>query len=135
MITREADYAIRTVLHLARHYGKGPISTMDISETMEIPYRFLRKISHNLVEAKIAGAVRGKQGGIFLNILPEEISLLDILKLFDERAINLNICCKSDDACSRSGDCPIHERLLKLQDRLQEEFSGLKISELIVKKS
>lgn len=131
MITREADYAIRTVLHLSRHHGKGPISTMDISETMEIPYRFLRKISHNLVEASIAGAVRGKQGGIFLKIAPEDISLLDILKLFDERAINLNICCKSDDACSRSENCPTHERLLQLQERLQKEFSGVKFSDLI----
>lgn len=131
MITREADYAIRTVLHLARHFGKGPISTLEISETMEIPYRFLRKISHSLVEAGITGAVRGKQGGIFLKISPEAISLLDILQLFDDRAINLNICCKSEEACTRSSTCTIHTRLMGLQDRLRAEFAAFKFSELI----
>ena len=131
MITREADYAIRTVLHLARNYGKGPVSTMEISEIMDIPYRFLRKISHHLVEAKIAGAHRGKQGGIFLEIEPEKLSLLDILKLFDERTINLNICCKSTDACDRSGNCTVHNRLMGLQGRLHAEFAAFKFSELI----
>lgn len=131
MITREADYAFRTVLYLAQNYGKGPISTTDISETMEIPYRFLRKISHNLVEAKLVGATRGKHGGIFLKVDPASISFLDILKLFDDRAINLNICCKADDACTRSPTCAIHERLVGLQERLQAEFEAFKFSDLV----
>ncbi len=135
MITREADYAIRTVLYLSQHHGKGPVSTLDISEAMEIPYRFLRKISHQLVEAKIAGAIRGKQGGIFLNVTPDQLSMLDILKIFDQRAITLNICCKPDEGCSRVHDCPVHDGLASLQTRLRNEFNSFKFSDFLKAKS
>ncbi len=130
MITREADYAIRTIVYLSRRLGQGPITTTEISEKAEIPYRFLRKISHQLVEAKIIGATRGKQGGIFLLADPEKLSLFDILKIFDDRACNLNICCASDDACSRSGECTVCRRLRILQEKLHAEFASIRFSQL-----
>lgn len=130
MITREADYAIRTVVYLARRFGKAPVATTEISEKAEIPYRFLRKISHQLVEAGIVGAVRGKQGGIFLVTKPEQLSLLDILKIFDTRAVSVNICCCQTDSCSRTSSCTVYERLKKLQETMQEEYARIKFSEL-----
>ncbi|NCB39259.1 MAG: Rrf2 family transcriptional regulator [Erysipelotrichia bacterium] len=130
MITREADYAIRTVLHLARHFGQKPVTTTEISKKTDVPYRFLRKISHQLVEAGIVGAVRGKQGGIFLITSPEILSLLDILKIFDSRAISVNICCCETGNCSHAPDCTVQKRLLKLQQNMQAEFASIKFSEL-----
>ncbi len=130
MITREADYAIRTIVYLSKRFGQNPVTTTEISEKMEIPYRFLRKISHQLVEAKIVGATRGKQGGIFLLIEPDKLSLLDILKIFDERACNLNICSDSDDACGRSAECTVCKRLRILQEKIHAEFADIKFSQL-----
>ncbi len=130
MITREADYAIRTVLYLAQHSDDGAVATTEISEKMQIPYRFLRKISHHLVEAGILATHRGKQGGIFLARKPAQISLLDILELFDQRAINLNVCCQDLSACDRSQACPIHDRLELLQKRLRSEFAACTFDEL-----
>lgn len=130
MITREADYAIRTIVYLARHFGKAPIATTEVSEKMEIPYRFSRKISHKLVESGIVGTVRGKQGGIFLIPNPEQLSLLDILKIFDYRTLHVNACCYKADSCSRSGSCSICKRLLKLQEKMHTEFASIKFSEL-----
>ncbi len=130
MITREADYAIRTVLYLTQHSSEGAVATTEISEKMQIPYRFLRKISHHLVEAGILATHRGKQGGIFLARKPAEISLLDVLELFDQRAINLNICCQDLDACDRSRQCPIHTRLEQLQKKLRAEYAACTFDEL-----
>jgi len=134
VITREADYAIRTILYLAQHAADGAIPTTEISKKMQIPYRFLRKISHHLVESNILATQRGKQGGIFLAKNPADISLLDVLKLFDQRAINLNICCLDPDACNRSQFCPIHERLQILQEHLQAEFAACSFAELLESK-
>ncbi len=130
MITREADYAIRTVVYLAQRFGQGPVATTEISEKAEIPYRFLRKISHQLVESKIVGATRGKQGGIYLIQDPDKLSLLDVLKIFDNRSCHLNICSETDDACSRSTTCKVCLRLRALQEKLHAEFAGIKFSEL-----
>ncbi len=130
MITREADYAIRALVYLSQRYGQAPVTTTEISEKAEIPYRFLRKISHQLVESGIVGATRGKQGGIFLKIEPEKLTLLDILKIFDDRACHMNICSESDDACSRSPHCNVCKRLRTLQEKMHAEFASIKFSEL-----
>jgi Rrf2 family protein len=130
MITREADYAIRTVLYLAQHRNEGAIATTEISEKMQIPYRFLRKISHQLVESGILATVRGKQGGIFLARKPVDISLLDVLEIFDQRAIYLNVCCQDPEACTRSQKCPVHTRLELLQKNLRAEFAACNFAEL-----
>lgn len=130
MITREADYAIRTIVYLTQRFGLAPVATTEISEAADIPYRFLRKISHKLVEAHIVGTVRGKQGGIYLLKNPDQLSLLDILKIFDNRAICVNLCCCDDDACSHSRTCTVSKRLLKLQENLHSEFANIKFSEL-----
>lgn len=130
MITREADYAIRTVVYLAQRFGQGPVATTEISEKAEIPYRFLRKISHQLVESKIVGATRGKQGGIYLIQDPAKLSLLDVLKIFDARSCHLNICSDSDAACTRSATCKVCLRLRALQEKLHAEFAGIKFSDL-----
>lgn len=130
MITREADYAIRTVVYLARRFGQSPIATTEISQTAEIPYRFLRKISHQLVESGIVGATRGKQGGIYLLIEPDKLSILDILKIFDARACSLNICSDSDDACNHSSSCKVCKKLRELQAKIHAEYASIKFSEL-----
>ncbi len=130
MITREADYAIRTVVYLARRFGQQPVATTEISKNAEIPYRFLRKISHQLVESGLVGATRGKQGGIFLIAEPSELSLFDILKIFDPRACQINVCCSSDDACNLSKACNVCKRLRVLQEKVHAEFASIKFSEL-----
>ena len=135
MITREADYAIRAVLYLAQRYNQGAIATTTVSEKMEVPYRFLRKISHQLVESGILLTQRGKQGGVYLARPPSEISLFDILEIFDQRATYLNICCQDLDACDRSSHCPVHSRLQVLQNKLRAEFAACSFADLIGSKA
>lgn len=130
MITREADYAIRALVYLSERFGQPPVTTTEISEKAAIPYRFLRKISHHLVESGIVGAARGKQGGLFLKVEPDKLSILDILKIFDERTCTLSICCESDDACHRSSTCNVCKRLKILQKKIHIEFDSIKFSEL-----
>ncbi len=135
MITREADYALRAIIYLARKHENKYCPTSDICSEMLIPYRFLRKISRKLVESGIAVAQRGKQGGLCLAKKPEQLSLLEILKVFDPRALTLNKCCKNIDECERKNVCEAHDSFAILQQKLETEFDRITIDELVKNKT
>lgn len=132
MITREADYAIRTVLYLSEKFAAGPISTTEIGESMDIPYRFLRKITRKLIDNKLVCSVRGKQGGVFLSKQPHEIDIYQILEIFDQRAITFNSCCKpSPDICNRKSFCPVHGKLIVIQEKMGAMLKEFTFDDLI----
>ncbi len=130
MITREADYAIRTVLHLSRIYGKGPISTAEIGEEMEIPYRFLRRITRKLVEKGFLEAQRGKTGGVYLVVEPKKISLYDVMQIFDQRGMTVNACCTPKRGCRRDQHCPVHPHFETLQKEFHKSLQKMNFGKL-----
>lgn len=131
MITREADYALRAVYYLAQNYGSGPVSTTDTGNAMDIPYRFLRKISRELVLTGLAVAQRGKRGGLSLARHPEQITLFDVIKIFDKRFLALNHCCADDLYCDRVDECPVHHHFADLQNMISERLGRVSFAQLI----
>ena len=132
MITREADYAIRTVLYLSEKFSTGAISTTEIGENMDIPYRFLRKITRKLIDNGMVASIRGKQGGLYLAQEPKEISVFEILEIFDQRAITFNACCKpGPDSCSRKSFCPVHGKLVNIQNEMGKMLKSFSFADLL----
>jgi Rrf2 family protein len=130
MITREADYALRVVLRLAAMPDGQSLSTTTLAEEMYIPYRFLRKIVRKLSDAGLAGSVRGKSGGIHLLESPENISIHDILAVFDPRALLFNSCFSPDGCCPRQDECSVHRMLDPVQKLLNERLQSISFANL-----
>jgi Rrf2 family protein len=110
-VTRQADYALRAMLYLARLYSINPnqrASTSKIAETQQIPLSFLAKIISQLSIARLVTTVRGAKGGVNLARSPEEISLLDVVEAI-EGPISLSECSKDPSNCAFGNTCPIHE--------------------------
>jgi Rrf2 family protein len=132
MITREADYCVRTILYLAKPENQGrPVSATELSENMSIPYRFLRKISTKLVAAGFLKSRRGRSGGLTLTRKPQEITLLEILKQTDARGVLLNTCLDSQENCPREKFCTIHHEIQKLQTVLENHLQEISFDRLI----
>jgi Rrf2 family protein len=134
VITREADYAIRVILYLTDLPDKKLVSTMEISEKMFVPYRFLRKIIRQLTESGFVSSSKGKSGGVCLNKSPDEVSLYDVIEVFDQRGLMLNSCKQQDEECQRREYCPVHKRLSTVQSKIdsllrETRFSDLKNSD------
>ena len=64
-ITRETDYAIRCVLHLARQ-PRRVAPAAEIAAATQVPRIFLAKILQRLAKAGIVVSQRGVQGGFSL---------------------------------------------------------------------
>lgn len=101
-ITRQADYAVRAILYLARLGPNQKAATSQIAENQEIPLSFLAKIIAQLSVAGLLQTMRGARGGVMLARAPEEISLLDVVEAIDG-PITLNECVNGEY------DCPLHE--------------------------
>ena len=129
MITKEADYALRVMLFLARA-GEAAASTARLAAELDIPYRFLRKIVRRMVEAGLIGSRRGKGGGVRLKRPAERISLLDVLNAMDRRGVALNACGERGQPCPRHGGCAVHPELRGVQRAIDERLAGITFAAL-----
>ena len=107
-ITRQADYALRAMLYLARLDRNEKAATSKIAEEKNIPQSFLAKIISQLSIAGLINTSRGAKGGVSLARRPEKISLLDVVEAIDG-PIALNECVDDPEVCSFGDNCPIHE--------------------------
>jgi Rrf2 family protein len=132
MITREADYSIRTILYLTEKGVDGEaIPAQQIADDMDIPYRFLRKIARQLTLAGFLTAVKGRNGGLRLNRDPKSLSLLDVLAATSPSSVALNKCIDDESTCARSAYCTVHRRLRALQNRIDAELGDITFGSLL----
>ncbi len=104
-ITRQADYAIRAIMHLAQLGADEKASTSQIAEEKDIPLSFLAKIIAQLSVAGLLQTMRGARGGVTLARPPQEINLLEVVEAIDG-PIMLNECVSDSYECSQHG-CPM----------------------------
>lgn len=131
MITREADYAIRVVLCLASRRDGLPVSTTEVAETMFLPYRFLRKIVRKLSKAGLVASTRGKEGGIYLLRKPEDVSIHEILELFDPKSLLFNSCYQEGYDCPRIGGCNVHSQMKSVQEKINRQLRKVSFADLL----
>ena len=128
MLTKEIDYALRLVMHLEEllsEKNEEYFSVTKLSEELNVPYRFLRKISGKLTFAGICESSRGKYGGIKLNDKRGKLTLLEVLRAVDNDSLKLNFCLRDEDVCLRSDKCKLHPVFLELQKHLEAELGAL----------
>ncbi len=134
MITREADYAIRILLHLAKNAANpNPVSSADLAKEMMVPYRFMRRIGLKLHKSGFVESKKGKGGGLFLLKSPSSVSILDILRVFDEHGMTLNVCLvknQEGNKCPRNGFCSVHKEISALQNILEARLGSLTLDKL-----
>lgn len=120
-ITRQADYALRAMLYLAKLEPSHRAATSQIAESKKIPPSFLAKIVSQLSIAGLIHTSRGARGGVTLAKPPEEITVLDVVEAIDG-PISLNECTLSPEGCPFSDDCPIHDLWCGTQKELIEKL-------------
>ncbi|RJP53774.1 MAG: Rrf2 family transcriptional regulator [Anaerolineaceae bacterium] len=131
-ITRQADYAVRAVLYLARN-GDQRTATSMIAEEQRIPPSFLAKIVSQLSIAGLLHTSRGARGGVTLARTPKEITLLEVIEAIDG-PIQLNECVGDSSSCSFDDDCPLRPVWCDAQEDLVRKLKGTNFSDMVVQK-
>jgi len=109
ILSQTAEYALRAVVHLARHAGNDPIQAKDLAAATEVPETYLRKILNELVRGGVLRSTRGKRGGFELAVPAERLTLLAVVGPFD-RVTGSRRCILGRAECSDTNPCPVHAR-------------------------
>ncbi len=128
-ITRQADYAVRAVLHLARS-GDQRTATSSIAEEQKIPPSFLAKIISQLSIAGLLHTSRGARGGVTLAREAKDITLLEVIEAIDG-PIQLNECVGNNGSCSFEGECPLRPVWCDAQDELVNKLKSTNFFSLL----
>ncbi len=82
-LTYKGDYALKTILDLALHYGNSPVTIHDLAKRADIPIKFLEQILLDLKKGAFVESRRGKVGGYLLAKKPSQIKLGDVIRFID----------------------------------------------------
>ncbi|MBL8049810.1 MAG: Rrf2 family transcriptional regulator [Anaerolineales bacterium] len=129
-ITRQAEYATRTILHLARIGKNERVATSQVAKEQKIPASFLVKIISQLSNAGILHTSRGLRGGVMLAREPESITLLEVIEAIDG-PIKLNECVDSKGICSFEETCPMKLVWCDVQNNLLAKLKKTNFAQLI----
>ena len=84
MLSAKSQYACLAMLQLAQDYSSGETAPVRrIAERHGIPSTFLVQILHDLKRAGLAVSTRGASGGYRLSRAPSEITLADVVDVFE----------------------------------------------------
>src|SRR5512143_772894 len=129
-ITRQADYAVRAVLHLARMGNTERAATSTVAKEQNIPPSFLAKIISQLSIAGLLHTSRGARGGVTLAREPKDITLLEVIEAIDG-PIQLNECVGEDGVCTFDSNCPIKSVWCEAQEMLVKRLKGTNFHQLL----
>jgi len=129
-ITRQADYALRAAVEVARMpYGdRAPTAT--IANQQDIPLPFLAKIVSQLVVRGILEATRGASGGVSLARPADTITMLEVIEAIDG-PITVNRCTRDPAACELSATCPFCDIFTDAQRALVAKLEGTTLAGLV----
>ncbi len=104
MLSQQARYALKALIHLASCNPDKPHPTAAIAAASNVPRKFLEAI---LLDLKIAGVVhstRGKLGGYTLARAPRDITFGEVIRATDGPLALIQ--CASKTSYRRCLDCP-----------------------------
>ena len=129
LLTKNTDYAIRALLHIARN-GEGYLSSREISSDEEIPLPYLRKILNKLREEEIIITREGVGGGAKINRDPEKIRVSNLIRIF-QGDITLLDCVFRKNICINIKTCPLRKRIKKIEKVVVKELESVTIADLL----
>lgn len=135
MLSNSCKYAIRSAIYIKINSDNNTrkIGIKEISEELNLPMPFLSKILLSMAKQKLLKSTKGPNGGFLLSKSAGEISLYDIIVLFDGKSI-FEDCLIGLSTCSPNSheevQCPIHKKYLPISIQMQELFKSETIESL-----
>jgi len=127
-LNNTSQYAIRILSYIAN--SKNQLSSAkELSQILDIPYKFLTKITTKLVKADFILSIRGREGGFKLARKASEISIMDILNHFNEFN-HQKECLLGIGKCDGTNKCGLHDQWVKPKNMIKKMFENTTLENL-----
>ncbi|CAN5605436.1 Rrf2 family transcriptional regulator [soil metagenome] len=135
MLSKKCKYAIHALVYLAERYQQGPVHIQDIAEAQHIPKKFLEAILLEMRNAKILHSKKGKGGGYYLYKKPEDVNMVEIIRLMDG-AISLLPCVSLNyyepcEECRNEVTCGIRDAFTGVRDESLKILSRSTLAHIV----
>jgi Rrf2 family protein len=131
LITRNTDYAVRALCSIAEQKQE-VISADQLVKSLDMPRPFLRKILQILNKEGLLSSSRGKDGGFALALSPGEITLTDVMKIF-QGPVRLNECKFKKSDCPYISDCLLKKKIDEIEKEVIAKLKAITIESIIKK--
>jgi len=129
-LSTRSRYGARILVDLARHNDDGPVQIGEISKRQDISVKYLEQLIRPLKQASMVNSVRGPKGGHMLAKKPEDITLGQIVRLFEGQT-ELVECISNPEQCNMADDCQVRLAWKEATRVLYEKLDSTTISDLI----
>lgn len=128
MISQTVEYALRSIVTIARHDGT-PCTAQKIAEITQVPAPYLSKMMQGMVRANLVTSKRGLHGGFVLTKNASELTIWEVVDAVEPfqriRECPLKIG-------SHHGTlCPLHGRLDRTMEMVEKTFRETTVAELL----
>jgi len=126
MITfgKTSGVAVAAMSCLAEHFGKDSLSSSEIALARRLTTAHVAKVMTQLSAAGLVKGVRGPSGGYQLARPPADISLADIVGLFEHNRSNI-LCPFGADWCGKKDPCPLHDQMVALHENNRAALAAM----------
>ncbi|MGD8765080.1 MAG: Rrf2 family transcriptional regulator [Desulfobacteraceae bacterium] len=129
-LSTRSRYGTRILVDLARHNDQGPVQIGEISKRQDISVKYLEQLIRPLKQANLVESVRGPKGGHMLAKNPEEITLGQIVRLFEGQS-DLVECVSNPEKCNMADDCQVRLAWRDATRVLYEKLDSTTIADLM----
>ncbi len=132
-ISAKSKYAVRALVELAQRNGDQPVPIADISSRKQIPLQFLEQLFSSLRKAGILNSHRGVRGGFSFKLMPEDVSVLDVVEALDGTVAPAS--CTIGAPCDKQETCSVQDVWTDAKSSLEAVLSEATIGDLAKKES
>jgi Rrf2 family protein len=129
-LSTRSRYGARILVDLARNKDQGPVRIGEISKRQDISVKYLEQLIRPLKKANLVTSVRGPKGGHLLAEKPQNISLGQVVRLFEGQS-DLVKCVSFPEKCAMSDDCQVRLAWHDATRVLYEKLDSTNISDLL----
>ena len=127
---KPSQYAIRALLYIARNPDE-PSLAKNIAKEEKLPKHFLSKILKQLVAARILESQLGPRGGFWMKKKPDRVTLLQIVKIFEDIETQLKTCAIGWAKCLDEKPCSLHQEFKAVREYIRVYLEGTTLATLV----
>ena len=132
-ISTRGRYALRILLDIALHQSGGYVAMKDIARRQQISKKYGDQIGMQLSQSGILLASRGRQGGYRLVSDPEQLNVLQILKVMEGSMAPVQRLETPQNLCERCDFCITLPMWMGLNKVVSDYLGAITLQDLLAK--